>query len=79
MSFAWPIVSDSLDVVPHSRDDIVLQAARMRHALHSPLTSVQGLAYLLIEQHQDTAIADDLRCIDAARRETEVGFDSGKV
>ena len=60
------IVSESLDVVPHSGDDIVLQAARMRHALDPPLTSVQGLAYLLIEQHQGSAICDDLRCIDAA-------------
>jgi DNA-binding response OmpR family regulator len=38
----------------------------MRHSLHSPLTSVQGLAYLLIEEHQGTPICDDARRIDAA-------------
>jgi len=60
------IVCESLDVVQHSGGDIVVHAARMRHALHTPLASVQGLAYLLIEEHQGTAICDDLRCIDAA-------------
>jgi CheY-like chemotaxis protein len=60
------IVCEGLDVVPESGDDIVLRAARMRHALHTPLTSVQGLTYLLIEEHQGTAICDDLRRIDAA-------------
>jgi len=60
------IVCEGLDVVQHSGDDIVLHAAQMRHALHTPLTSVQGLAYLLIEEHQGSAICDDLRRIDAA-------------
>jgi DNA-binding response OmpR family regulator len=60
------IVSEGLDVVQPGDDDIALHAARMRHALHTPLTSVQGLAYLLIEEHQGTAICDDLRRIDAA-------------
>jgi DNA-binding response OmpR family regulator len=60
------IVCEGLDAVPPGGDDIVGHAARMRQALHPPLTSVQGLAYLLIEQHQGTAICDDLRCIDAA-------------
>jgi DNA-binding response OmpR family regulator len=60
------IVSESLDVVEPSGDDLALCAARMRHSLHTPLTSVQGLAYLLIEEHQGTPICDDLRRIDAA-------------
>jgi len=60
------IISDSLDVVAPGGDDIALRAARMRHALHAPLTTVQGLAYLLIEEHQGTPIGDDLRRIDAA-------------
>jgi len=49
-----------------SGDDIAVCAARMRHGLHSPLTTVQGLAYLLIEQHHGTSLVDDLRRIDTA-------------
>ena len=60
------IVSECLDVEQPGGDDIALCAVRMRHALHTPLTSVQGLAYLLIEEHQGTAICEDLRRIDAA-------------
>ena len=60
------IVSESLDVVGPGGDDIALCAARMRHSLHAPLTSVQGLAYLLLEEHRDTPIGEDLRRIDAA-------------
>ena len=58
------IVTEALDA--HSGDDVAVCAARMRHALHTPLTSVQGLAYLLIEEHQGHSICDDLRRIDAA-------------
>jgi CheY-like chemotaxis protein len=60
------IVSEGLDVAGPGGDDIALCAARMRHALHAPLTSVQGLAFLLLEEHHGTAIGDDLRRIDAA-------------
>src|SRR5215216_727642 len=41
-------------------DDVTVCAARLRHVLHTPLTSVQGLAYLLIEQHRGEPICDDL-------------------
>jgi len=58
------IVTEVLDA--QTGDDVAVCAARMRHALHTPLTSVQGLAYLLIEEHQGAPICDDLRRIDAA-------------
>jgi CheY-like chemotaxis protein len=58
------IVTEALDA--QTGDDVAVCAARMRHALHTPLTSVQGLAYLLIEEHQGDPICDDLRRIDAA-------------
>src|SRR5262245_9863808 len=58
------IVTEALDA--QTGDDVAVCAARMRHALHTPLTSVQGLAYLLIEEHQGASICDDLRRIDAA-------------
>ena len=54
-----------LDAAEQSGDDVTLCAARMRHALHTPLTTVQGLAYLLIEEHQGTP---DLRRLAAYRR-----------
>ena len=60
------IVTEAFDAVEQSGDDVTLCAARMRHALHAPLTTVQGMAYLLIEAHQGSPICDDLRRIDAA-------------
>lgn len=60
------IVSEGLDVVQQSGDDLALRALSMRRAFDTPLATVQGLAYLLIEEHQGTAIGDDCRRIDAA-------------
>jgi CheY-like chemotaxis protein len=60
------IVSEGLDVGQQSGDDFALRAVGMRHAFDTPLATVQGLAYLLIEEYQGTAIGDDLRRIDAA-------------
>lgn len=60
------IVSEGLDVLHHSGDDLALRAVGMRRAFDTPLATVQGLAYLLIEQHQGTAICHDFRRIDAA-------------
>jgi len=60
------IVGEGLDVLQHSGDDLALRAVAMRRAFDTPLATVQGLAYLLIEQHQGAAICDDFRRIDAA-------------
>jgi len=58
------VVTETLD--EQHGDDVTVCAARMRHAVHTPLVSVQGLAYLLMEQHQGQPICEDLRRIDAA-------------
>jgi CheY-like chemotaxis protein len=47
-------------------DDIGPCAVRLRHALRTPLTTVQGLVELLLRDHEGTAIGDDLRRIHAA-------------
>jgi DNA-binding response OmpR family regulator len=60
------IVTETLDAVGQRGDDIAFCAARMRHAFHTPLTIVQGMAYLLIEAHHGSPICDDLRRIDEA-------------
>jgi DNA-binding response OmpR family regulator len=60
------VVVETLDPVELTGDDVPLCAARIRHAFHTPLTTVQGLVYLLIEAHPGAAICDDLRRIDAA-------------
>ena len=60
------IVTETLDAVGQRGGDVALCAARMRHALHTPLTTVQGMAYLLIEAHHGSPICDDLRRIDEA-------------
>ena len=59
------IVSEGLDVGSRVA---TIRAPRGRNApcVETPLATVQGLAYLLIEEHQGTAICDDLRRIDAA-------------
>jgi signal transduction histidine kinase len=59
------IVAERLDAVGEWRRRRALRA-RMRHALHAPLTTVQGWSYLLIEEHRGSPICDDLRRIDAA-------------
>jgi len=38
-------------------------AVRLRHALRTPVTSVQGYAEILLEEAEGTPIADDLRRI----------------
>ena len=60
------IVVEALDPAELIGDDVALCAVRLRHALHTPLTTVQGLVYLLIEEHEDAPICADLRRIDAA-------------
>jgi CheY-like chemotaxis protein len=60
------IVTETLDEMGQRADDVAIRAARMRHALHTPLTTVQGMAYLLIEAHHGNPICDDLRRIDDA-------------
>jgi CheY-like chemotaxis protein len=60
------IVTDAFDAVGQNSDEVTLCAARLRLALHAPLTTVQGMAYLLIDAHQGSPICDDLRRIDAA-------------
>ena len=60
------IVVEALDPAELSGDDVALCAVRLRHALHTPLTTVQGLVYLLIEEHEDAPLCADLRRIDAA-------------
>ena len=47
-------------------NDDLAPRGKTRRAFDTPLATVQGLAYLLIEAHQGTAICDDLRRIDAA-------------
>jgi len=60
------VVTETLDALSQGGDDVALCAARMRHALDTPLTTVQGIAYILIEAHDGSAICDDLRRIDEA-------------
>ncbi len=60
------IVTEALDAVDQNGDNLTLCAARLRHALHAPLTTVQGMAYLLIEGHHGSPMCDDLRRIDTA-------------
>ena len=60
------IVVEALDPAELIGDDVAMCAVRLRHALHTPLTTVQGLVYLLIEEHEDAPICADLRRIDAA-------------
>jgi adenylate cyclase len=60
------IVTEALDAMGQRGNDVAICAARMRHALHTPLTTVQGMAYLLIETHHGDPICDDLRRIDEA-------------
>jgi CheY-like chemotaxis protein len=60
------VVVEALDPVELTGDDVPLCAARIRHAFQTPLTTVQGLVYLLIEEQHGASICDDLRRIDAA-------------
>jgi len=60
------IVAEALDPAELIGDDVALCAVRLRHALHTPLTTVQGLAYLLIVEREGAPICADLRRIDAA-------------
>jgi len=60
------IVAEALDPAELIGDDVALCAARLRHALHTPLTTVQGLVYLLIVEREDAPLCADLRRIDAA-------------
>src|SRR6185369_9890096 len=60
------VVLEALDPVELTADDVPLCAARIRHAFQTPLTTVQGLVYLLLEGPHGTSIGDDLRRIDAA-------------
>jgi CheY-like chemotaxis protein len=60
------VVVDALDPVELTGDDVPLCAAHIRHAFQAPLTTVQGLVYLLIEEQHGAPICDDLRRIDAA-------------
>jgi DNA-binding response OmpR family regulator len=59
-------IAEVLDPVALTGVDIALYAARLRHALRTPLTTVQGLAELLIEKHEGQPIADDLARIHVA-------------
>jgi len=60
------VVTEALDPSELIGDDVALSAARLRHDLHTPLTTVQGLVYLLIEEHGDAPICADLRRMDTA-------------
>ena len=60
------IVAEALDPAELIGDDVALCAVRLRHALHTPLTTVQGLVYLLIVEREGAPICADLRRIDAA-------------
>ena len=59
------IISDVLDPV-ESRDDIAEYAVRLRHAMRTPLTEVQGYIESLLEEHENAPVADDLRRIHVA-------------
>src|SRR6188508_2915427 len=60
------IVVEALDPAELIGDDVALCAVRLRHALHTPLTTVQGLVYLLIVEREGAPLCADLRRIDAA-------------
>jgi adenylate cyclase len=60
------LVTEAVDAVGQRGEDVALCAARLRHALDAPLTTVQGIAYLLIDAHHGGPICDDLRRIDEA-------------
>jgi DNA-binding response OmpR family regulator len=60
------VVTEALDPSELIGDDVALSAARLRHDLHTPLTTVQGLVYLLIEEHGAAPICADLRRMDTA-------------
>src|SRR4030095_7881040 len=60
------IISDVLDPVELAGGDISEYAIRLRHAMRTPLTSVQGYVELLLEEHGNGPVGDDLRRIHAA-------------
>ena len=67
------IVAEVLDPVAIDVDTITAFAARLRHAIRTPLTTAQGYVEMLLEEHGAGTAGDDLRRIEtASRRLTEL-------
>jgi DNA-binding response OmpR family regulator len=60
------IISEVLDPLELAGGDISEYAVRLRHAMRTPLTSVQGYVELLLEDHGNSPVGDDLRRIHVA-------------
>jgi DNA-binding response OmpR family regulator len=60
------IITDVLDPVGLATGDISEYAVRLRHAMRTPLTSIQGYVELLLEEHGNAPVGDDLRRIHVA-------------
>src|SRR5215218_4420499 len=60
------IIADVLDPVGLASGDVSEYAVRLRHAMRTPLTSIQGYVELLLEEHGSSPVGDDLRRIHVA-------------
>ena len=60
------LIDEILDPVGAPEADIAQYAVRLRHALRTPLTSVQGYAELILEEVEGSPVAEDLHRIHAA-------------
>jgi DNA-binding response OmpR family regulator len=60
------LIGEILDPTSSPDADITEYAVRLRHALRTPVTSVQGYAEILLEEVEGVPMADDLRRIHSA-------------
>jgi DNA-binding response OmpR family regulator len=60
------LIGEILDPVGSPAADISEYAVRLRHALRTPVTSVQGYAEIILEEVEGAPVAEDLRRIHSA-------------
>ena len=60
------VITEVLDPTQAAAGRISEYAVQLRHAMRTPLTSIHGYAEILLEEHENDPIADDLRRIHTA-------------